>query len=71
MLSLWGHRRPEAGASRSLRLAPSWLQARVHVSAGATGEPCGAEQLPATTNSIVRKPGMKFIAYFTVLKVCV
>lgn len=37
------------------------------VSAGSAGEHCRAEQLPATTNSVVSKPGMKFIAYFTVL----
>lgn len=60
----------EAGAGQSLSLAPLCRPMLV-VSAGATGEHRRAEQLPAMTSSIVRKPGSKYIAHFTGLKVCV
>lgn len=63
----------EAGAGQSLSLAPLWLQAHAR---GLCWSHWGAsqsraEQLPAMTSSIVRKPGSKYIAHFTGLKVCV
>lgn len=55
----------EWNAALALPLSPWWSLLEPW------GEHHGKEQLPATSDAIVRKLGTKFIAHFTVLKVFV
>lgn len=66
----WEHNCQQVGAMQNLHFAPA-LAAGLRARAPPKLPGSTTEQPLATTKSIVGKPGMKFIAYFTVEKVCV